>query len=68
MRKIQAICTRCGAPASYTQRVSESRERVLVGATDAYEARCRRCHEPEGAVPEGAMWLFPPETDDGSEP
>jgi thymidine kinase len=67
VHKIQAICTRCGAPASYTQRMTEDDERVLVGATDVYEARCRRCHEPEGAVIGGEMWLFPPspeETDD----
>ncbi|MEX1310532.1 MAG: thymidine kinase, partial [Candidatus Sulfomarinibacteraceae bacterium] len=60
VRKIQAICTRCGAPASYTQRMTNDDERVLVGATDVYEARCRRCHEPEGATAADAMWLFPP--------
>ena len=60
VRKIQAICTRCGAPASYTQRMTKDNERVLVGATDVYEARCRRCHEPEGAAAGDAMWLFPP--------
>ena len=26
--------------------MTEDEERVLVGATDVYEARCRRCHEP----------------------
>ena len=25
-------------------------ERVVVGAKDVYEARCRRCHEPDGVV------------------
>ncbi|MEE4273848.1 MAG: thymidine kinase [Thermoanaerobaculales bacterium] len=66
VHKIQAICTRCGAPASYTQRLTEDEARVVVGATDVYEARCRRCHEPEGAVPGGPQWLFPPEADDSS--
>ena len=37
-------------PAAYTQRLTESEEQVVVGAPDIYEARCRRCHEPEGAV------------------
>jgi thymidine kinase len=59
IHKIQAICARCGAPASYTQRLTESRERVVVGAADVYEARCRRCHEAEGAVAAAEAWLFP---------
>jgi len=65
VHKIQAICARCGAAASYTQRLTESKERVVVGAADVYEARCRRCHEPEGAVALANPWLFdPPETED----
>jgi len=43
--KTLAICVRCGAPANRTQRTVESPERVLVGATDSYEARCRLCFE-----------------------
>ncbi|WP_408099152.1 thymidine kinase [Peredibacter sp. HCB2-198] len=39
--KIHAICTVCGAPASRTQRLSKSKAQVLLGETDAYEARCR---------------------------
>jgi thymidine kinase len=68
VHKIQAICARCGAPASYTQRLTENEERVLVGATGVYEARCRRCHEPEGATTQADAWLFPPaeETDSAS--
>lgn len=44
--KTLAICMRCGAPAGRTQRLSGGREQVKVGATDSYEARCRRCHVP----------------------
>jgi thymidine kinase len=44
--KTLAICVRCGAPANRTQRLVESADRVLVGAVDAYEARCRLCFEP----------------------
>ena len=42
--KTLAICVVCGNPADRTQRTSESRERVIVGAKDLYEARCRHCH------------------------
>ncbi|MBI9073307.1 MAG: thymidine kinase [Melioribacteraceae bacterium] len=42
--KTLAICVVCGNPADKTQRKVNSGERVLVGATDSYEARCRRCH------------------------
>jgi thymidine kinase len=41
--KTLAICVVCGNPANRTQRVTRSDARVLVGASDAYEARCRRC-------------------------
>jgi len=43
--KTLAICMKCGNPASYTQRITKSQERVLLGATDSYEARCRSCFE-----------------------
>ena len=69
VHKIHAICTRCGAPAAYTQRLTENEERVVVGASGVYEARCRRCHEPEGAVMGSERWLFPSpdEQSDGSD-
>ncbi len=44
--KTLAICVRCGNPANRTQRTIDSSERVVVGAADIYEARCRRCFEP----------------------
>jgi thymidine kinase len=44
--KTLAVCVKCGAPANRTQRISNTGERVLVGATDFYEARCRKCYEP----------------------
>ncbi len=44
--KTLAICVRCGAPANRTQRLVESSDRLLVGSTGAYEARCRLCFEP----------------------
>ena len=44
--KTLAICVKCGAPANRTQRITEESERVVVGAKDHYEARCRACFEP----------------------
>jgi len=44
--KTLAICMRCGHPAKHTQRLVESSELIVVGATGMYEARCRRCFEP----------------------
>ena len=42
--KSLAICVECGNPADRTQRKTSSSERVVVGAADIYEARCRKCH------------------------
>jgi thymidine kinase len=42
-----AICVVCGNPAGRSQRIVDSDDRVLVGAQDAYEPRCRRCFSPE---------------------
>lgn len=49
--KLHAICVVCGNPASRTQRMIDGRPAsygdpvIVVGATELYEARCRRCHE-----------------------
>lgn len=40
-----AICMVCGNPANRTQRTVNEGEKILVGSTEAYEARCRNCHE-----------------------
>ena len=42
--KTLAICVVCGNPADKTQRKTSSSDRVIVGAADIYEARCRNCH------------------------
>jgi thymidine kinase len=44
--KTLAICMRCGNPAKHTQRLVESTDLIVVGASGMYEARCRRCFEP----------------------
>jgi thymidine kinase len=43
--KTLAICMRCGNPAKHTQRLVESEDLIVVGATGMNEARCRRCFE-----------------------
>lgn len=45
--KTLAVCHRCGGPALYTQRIVKSDDLVVLGATGAYEARCRHCYSPE---------------------
>ena len=45
--KTLAVCSRCGAPANRSQRLAPDNGRVLVGAGESYEARCRRCFEPD---------------------
>ncbi len=50
--KLQAVCHRCGGPATRTQRLVDGLpapfggETIQVGALDAYEARCAHCYEP----------------------
>ena len=39
-------CMRCGNPAKHTQRLVESNDLIVVGASGMYEARCRACFEP----------------------
>ncbi len=49
--KLTAICCKCGALATRTQRIIDGKPAyyddpvILVGANDSYEARCRTCHE-----------------------
>ena len=48
--KLHAICVLCGNAASRNQRLIDGRPApyesptIMVGAADAYEARCRACH------------------------
>jgi thymidine kinase len=65
--KTLAICVRCGNPAKHTQRLVESDDLIVVGASGMYEARCRRCFEP--GVPKqtflGFVPPFGPDTAEG---
>lgn len=44
--KTHAICVICGNPANNTYRKTSQEGRVVVGAADVYEARCRNCFIP----------------------
>jgi thymidine kinase len=41
--KVHAICMKCGAIASYSYRLTENTEKVMLGEKTEYEARCRSC-------------------------
>jgi len=54
--KLEAVCHRCGGPATMTQRLVDGTPApfggatIQVGALDSYEARCRACFEPGADV------------------
>ena len=48
--KTHAICVVCGNPANFTQRTTKSKDQVLIGTSDIYEARCRNCYVPPNEV------------------
>lgn len=41
--KVHAICMKCGDLASYSFRLTATKEKVLLGEKESYEARCRKC-------------------------
>lgn len=49
--KLSAVCNICGSPATKTQRLINGQPAkkddpvILVGASECYEARCRKCHK-----------------------
>lgn len=60
--KLRAICMNCGAPASHTYRVINGKPAhrddpiILIGATEAYEARCRACFQLRGSKMRPRTW------------
>lgn len=48
--KVHAICMKCGALASYSFRLSDSKEKVMLGEMESYEARCRKCFYEEKSI------------------
>jgi thymidine kinase len=57
-----AICVVCGSPAGRSQRIIPADDRVVVGAGESYEPRCRKCFSPEPrpatAPPEQELFPF----------
>lgn len=60
--KLYAICVICGGPATRNQRLVNGRPapydspQIMVGGSEAYEARCRHCHEvPRKDEGQGAL-------------
>ncbi len=41
--KLHAVCVQCGGIASYSYRISNNTDQVVIGEKDHYEARCRSC-------------------------
>lgn len=42
VKKLSGICVQCGEPGTMSARLSPSTERIVVGATETYECRCRK--------------------------
>ncbi len=61
--KVHAICVVCGDLAQYSYRLVPSQERVLLGETESYEARCRRCFNL-GENAGRKEWVYENVTDD----
>jgi len=44
---LTAVCVKCGADATFSQRIIQGKEsfgkRIMVGGKESYEPRCRRC-------------------------
>jgi thymidine kinase len=57
VEKLEAICVVCGEAATRTQRIVDGipafydEPIIVVGAKEAYEARCRSCHEVPRRIP-----------------
>ncbi len=56
--KSLAICVVCGNPAGRSQRIVRESERVMLGATESYEPRCRAHHGSNEPTPPDQPRLF----------
>ncbi|MCE7057897.1 thymidine kinase [Algoriphagus sp. AGSA1] len=41
--KVNAVCMKCGDLAAFSFRLSDAKEKVVLGEKESYEARCRKC-------------------------
>jgi len=46
IQQLYATCTLCGKPATKTQRLIPLEAEIMIGGTNAYEARCYEHHDP----------------------
>ncbi len=67
VEKVLAICVVCGNPANRSQRIVASTSRIVVGDTDVYEARCRKCFVPETPGPHQEALPLKPELSEHSD-
>lgn len=44
--KLRATCEVCGGPAVHSQRMTAAGDRIVVGGSEMYQARCRTCFQP----------------------
>jgi len=51
--KTHTICVIFGNPANHTQRITSDTDKVVIGAGEIYEARCRNCFQPQIDKPRG---------------
>ncbi len=49
--KVHAICAQCGNLATHSFRIAGEGDQLLLGAQNAYEARCRRCFRMGAVLP-----------------
>ncbi|ERJ59541.1 thymidine kinase [Sphingobacterium paucimobilis] len=42
--KVHAVCVRCGAPATYSHRITADENVLLLGEKESYEPLCRYCY------------------------
>jgi thymidine kinase len=49
--KLHAVCARCGAPGTRSQRLVAAEGQLFVGGSAEYESRCRACFVPEQLLP-----------------
>lgn len=71
--KLRAICMKSGQPASHTYRTIDGKPAhkddpiVLIGATEAYEARSRNCYSLKGVRKRTRHWMKKPKGTQSSE-
>ena len=45
--KLKSVCAKCNEPASYSYRKTKIESQVLIGESEKYEPRCKKCYYNE---------------------